>query len=57
MLFFGIYLVDMVAPLVRAHNFLDSVITFMMTYVWGRRDEDVKMNVFGLVMFIVPYLP
>jgi len=57
MLFFGIFLIAMVAPLIRAHNFLGSALTFMMTYVWGRRNPDVKMSVFGLVTFTAPYLP
>jgi len=57
MLFFGIFLIAMVAPFVQAHNFLGSALTFMMTYVWGRRNEDVKMSVFGLITFTAPYLP
>jgi len=57
MLFFGIFLIAMVAPLVQVHNFLGSALTFMMTYVWGRRNEDVRMSVFGLITFKAPYLP
>ena len=57
MLFFGIFLIVMVAPLIRVHNFLGSALTFMMTYVWARQNPDVKMNVFGLLTFNAPYLP
>ena len=32
MLFFGIFLIAMVAPLIHTHNFLGSALTFMMTY-------------------------
>merc|ERR1740124_1625076 len=56
-MFFGIFLIAMVAPLVQVHNFLGSALTFMMTYVWGRRNEDVRMSVFGLITFKAPYLP
>lgn len=28
-------------------NFLGSALTFMMTYIWGRRNEDVKMSFLG----------
>ena len=46
----------MVAPLFSA-NFLGSSLTFMMSYVWGRRNEDVKMSFLGLFSFSAPYLP
>lgn len=29
----------------------------MMTYVWGRRNEDVKMAFLGFIHFNAPYLP
>jgi Derlin-2/3 len=38
MLLFGVVLMTMVAPFVSVH-FLGSALTFMMTYVWGRRNE------------------
>jgi len=38
MLSFGVALMTMVAPFVSV-NFLGSSLTFMMTYVWGRRNE------------------
>lgn len=37
--------------------FLGSALTFMMTYVWGRRNEDVKMSFLGVLTFHAPYLP
>jgi len=57
MILFSIFLIAMVAPFVHVHNFLGSALTFMMTYVWGRRNEDVKMSLLGLVTFNAPYLP
>jgi Derlin-2/3 len=56
LIFFGIFLIATVAPFLQAHNFLGSALTFMMTYIWGRRNEDVKMSVFGLITFSAPYL-
>lgn len=38
-------------------NFLGSALTFMMAYVWGRRNEDVKMSFLGFLQFNAPYLP
>ena len=29
----------------------------MMTYVWGRRNEDIKMSFLGVLTFHAPYLP
>lgn len=56
MLMFGVSMMAMVAPLFSA-NFLGSSLTFMMSYVWGRRNEDVKMSFLGLFSFSAPYLP
>jgi Derlin-2/3 len=56
MLIFGIALMAMVAPFFSA-NFLGSSLTFMMSYVWGRRNEDVKMSFLGVFTFSAPYLP
>jgi Derlin-2/3 len=38
-------------------HFLGSALTFMMVYVWGRRNEDVKMSFLGFFQFNAPYLP
>jgi len=56
MLFFGVIMMSMVAPFVSAH-FLGNSLTFMMTYVWGRRNEDIRMSFLGVFSFTAPYLP
>jgi len=57
MILFGISLIVLIAPFLHMHNFLGSALTFMMTYVWGRRNEDVRMSMFGVITFTAPYLP
>ena len=57
MILFGIMMISMMAPFVQSHNFLGSALTFMMTYVWGRRNEDVRMTMLGVLTFTAPYLP
>lgn len=47
---------QLVAPFVNIH-FLGSSLTFMMVYVWGRRNEHVRMSFLGLFPFTAPYLP
>ena len=49
-------LLQVAAPYLNVH-FLGSSLTFMMVYVWGRRNEDVRMNFLGLFPFNAPYLP
>lgn len=56
MLFFGIANMTLVATYTNVH-FLGSALTFMMVYVWGRRNEDVKMSLLGFFHFNAPYLP
>lgn len=56
MLLFGIVNMVAVAPFVSVH-FLGSSLTFMMVYVWGRRNEDVRMSFLGVFSFTAPYLP
>jgi len=54
---FGVFIIGfVVAPFVSAH-FLGSALTFTMVYVWGRRNEDVRMSFLGLFAFTAPYLP
>ena len=36
--------------------FLGSALAFMMVYVWGRRNEHVRMSFLGLSPFRAPYL-
>jgi len=57
MILFGIGMTCMLTPFLQSHNFLGSALTFMMTYVWGRRNEDVRMSMFGVISFTAPYLP
>jgi len=56
MLLFGISCISLVAVYTHVH-FLGSALTFMMLYVWGRRNEDVKMSFLGFFTFNAPYLP
>lgn len=56
MLLFGITLMTMVAPFLGV-NFLGSSLSFMMLYIWGRRNEDARMSFLGVFSFTAPYLP
>jgi Derlin-2/3 len=56
MLLFGVANISLVASYINVH-FLGSALTFMMAYVWGRRNEDVRMNFLGFLTFNAPYLP
>jgi Derlin-2/3 len=56
MLMFGVLCISLVAVYTHVH-FLGSALTFMMVYVWGRRNEDIKMSFLGFFQFNAPYLP
>uniref|UniRef100_A0AAV1V8W6 Derlin n=1 Tax=Peronospora matthiolae TaxID=2874970 RepID=A0AAV1V8W6_9STRA len=56
MLSLGAGAMILVAPFVSIH-FLGSSLTFMMVYIWGRRNEHVRMSFLGLFPFTAPYLP
>mmetsp|Transcript_42054 Transcript_42054/g.50980 ORF Transcript_42054/g.50980 Transcript_42054/m.50980 type:complete len:233 (+) Transcript_42054:401-1099(+) len=56
MLLFGGTLLTCCAPFVNV-QFLGSSLTFMMVYVWGRRNQYVNMSFLGLFNFTAPYLP
>ena len=56
MLLFGVTNISVVASYINVH-FLGSALTFMMAYVWGRRNEDVRMSFLGFLTFNAPYLP
>jgi Derlin-2/3 len=56
MLLFGITMMTLVAAYTGVH-FMGNALTFMMLYVWGRRNEDVKMSIMGFITFHAPYLP
>ena len=57
MLLFGIVNISWLASYSTNLHFLGHALTFMMTYVWGRRNEDVKMVFLGFLHFNAPYLP
>jgi Derlin-2/3 len=56
MLLFGIVQISLVASYTNVH-FLGSALTFMMAYVWGRRNESIEMSFLGFIHFNAPYLP
>ena len=56
MLLFGSALLSSVAPFINI-QFLGASLTFMMVYVWGRRNRYVQMSFLGLFSFTAPYLP
>eukprot|EP00217_Crustomastix_stigmatica_P014534 CAMPEP_0183801916 /NCGR_PEP_ID=MMETSP0803_2-20130417/29073_1 /TAXON_ID=195967 /ORGANISM="Crustomastix stigmata, Strain CCMP3273" /LENGTH=212 /DNA_ID=CAMNT_0026046647 /DNA_START=129 /DNA_END=763 /DNA_ORIENTATION=- len=56
MLLFGAALLTCAAPFVNV-QFLGSSLTFMMVYVWARRNEHTNMSFLGLFNFTAPYLP
>ncbi|KAL7536324.1 hypothetical protein ACHAWF_005436 [Thalassiosira exigua] len=56
MILFGVTFMTAVAPFVSVH-FLGSSLSFMMVYVWGRRNEDMRMSFLGVFTFNAPYLP
>jgi len=56
MLVFGVAFVTLIASFTSI-QFLGSALTFMMVYVWGRRNEHVKMSFLGFLTFHAPYLP
>ena len=56
-LIFGGSIMCCVAPFINTPPFLGSSLAFMMVYVWGRRNELVRMSFLGLFQFHAPYLP
>mmetsp|Transcript_35906 Transcript_35906/g.112319 ORF Transcript_35906/g.112319 Transcript_35906/m.112319 type:complete len:239 (+) Transcript_35906:379-1095(+) len=56
MLLFGASIMLMIAPF-SSVLFLGYSLTFMMVYVWGRRNETFPMNFLGLFNFPAPWLP
>ena len=56
MLLFGSALLSCAAPFINI-QFLGASLTFMMVYVWGRRNQYVNMSFLGLFSFTAPYLP
>lgn len=37
--------------------FLGQAFTIMLVYVWSRRNPFIRMNFFGILNFLAPYLP
>lgn len=56
MLMFGAALLLLVSPMTSI-EFLGPSLTFMMVYVWARRNSRQPMNFLGLLNFRAPYLP
>jgi len=56
MILFGGTLMNLAAPFINI-LFLGSSLTFMMVYVWGRRNPFSRLNFLGLFTFTAPYLP
>lgn len=56
MLLFGAVAMTAIAPFINI-QFFGSSLTFMMVYVWGRRNESVRMSFLGVFQFNAPYLP
>ena len=38
-------------------HFLGSSLTFMLVYVWSKRNRDVQMRLLEVLDFTAPYLP
>lgn len=53
---YGAIVMTLLAPFMRL-PFLGSSLTFMMVYLWGRRNPYNRMNFLGLFPFTAPYLP
>mmetsp|Transcript_18787 Transcript_18787/g.59902 ORF Transcript_18787/g.59902 Transcript_18787/m.59902 type:complete len:157 (-) Transcript_18787:97-567(-) len=56
MLLFGATLMTLSGPYVNV-QFFGSSLTSMMTYLWSRRNEHVRMSFLGLFTFSAPLLP
>eukprot|EP00742_Colponemidia_sp_Colp-10_P006153 GILJ01006586.1.p1 GENE.GILJ01006586.1~~GILJ01006586.1.p1 ORF type:complete len:278 (+),score=13.17 GILJ01006586.1:73-906(+) len=56
MLLFGATIMTLMQPLINI-NFLGSSLTFMMVYVWARRNPHAHMSFLEIFNFTAPYLP
>ncbi|KAI8917090.1 Derlin [Powellomyces hirtus] len=59
-LLFGMVSTILISPLLPARlaiTFLSSPLTFMLVYVWSRRNSSIRMNFLGVFNFNAPYLP
>jgi Derlin-2/3 len=55
-LLFGMTLLMFIAPFMPL-MFYGSSLTFMLVYLWGRRNPHMQVSLLGLVHFQAPYLP
>lgn len=56
MIFLGAVFLLMIGPFFSL-PFLGSSLTFMIVYVWARRNPFAQMNFFGVLNFTAPYMP
>ncbi|KAA8499609.1 Derlin-2 [Porphyridium purpureum] len=57
MLMFGSIMLLLFSPITPSIVFLGPSLSFMMVYVWGRRNELEHLSFLGLFRFRAPYLP
>ena len=58
MLLFGaLFLIGVTVALAPPIHFLGSSLTFMLVYVWSKRNRDVQMRFLQMFNFTAPYLP
>jgi Derlin-2/3 len=55
-LLFGMTLLMLAAPH-TSMMFFGSSLTFMLVYLWGKRNPEMQISLLGLVGFSAPYLP
>lgn len=56
MIFVGGCVLSFLAPIVQL-PFLGSALTFMLVYVWGRKNPHTHLQFLGLINFTAPWLP
>lgn len=56
LMIFGSTIISLIAPIVNL-RFLGEPLTFMMVYIWSRRNPFARLNFLGLFTFTAPYLP
>jgi Derlin-2/3 len=58
MLLFGaLFLIGVTVVFAPPIHFLGSSLTFMLVYVWSKRNRDVQMRFMQMFNFTAPYLP
>lgn len=56
LLFLGMLALILIGPLLRI-NFMGSALSFMIVYIWARRNPYINMNFLGVFNFGAAYLP